>query len=36
MRITEDAIDGLGNEELQKAVENARSEGRETVRAEDF
>lgn len=36
MRITQDAIDGLGDEELEKAVENAISEGRETVRAEDF
>lgn len=36
MRITQDAIDSLGNEELEKAVKNARSEGRETVRSEDF
>lgn len=36
MRITQDAIDSLGNEELEKAVEKAESEDRETLRAEDF
>jgi histone H3/H4 len=36
MRITQDAIDEFGSKELEKAVENARSEGRKTIRAEDF
>jgi hypothetical protein len=36
MRITQDAIDGLGNEELDKAVENARNNDSETIRAGDF
>ena len=36
MRITHDAIEQLGSDRLRKAVENAESEGRKTVRAEDL
>jgi len=36
MRISQDAIDKLDNDELRKAVENAESEGRKTIRAEDI
>lgn len=36
MRITRDAIDELDNESLRKAVDNAESEGRKTIRAEDL
>lgn len=36
MRITQDAIDELGSEKLRKAVENAESDGRGTIRAEDL
>ena len=36
MRITRDAIDELDNERLRKAVRNAESEDRKTIRAEDI
>lgn len=36
MRVTQDAIEESNNEELEKAVEKAREEGRKTVRTEDF
>ena len=36
MRITQDAIDEFGDEKLRKAVNNARSEGRKTIRTEDI
>jgi histone H3/H4 len=36
MRITQDAIEELGSEKLEKAVEKARSDDRETIRAEDI
>lgn len=36
MRISRDAIDKLDNEKLRKAVKNAESEGRKTIRAEDI
>lgn len=36
MRITEDAIDAIDSEGLEKAVEDARKENRRTVRAEDI
>lgn len=36
MRITQDAIDAMGSEELEGAVENARNDDRKTIRAEDF
>lgn len=35
MRITQDALDAIGSETLEKAVEKARSEDRKTVRSED-
>mgnify|MGYP006289327349 CR=1 FL=1 len=36
MRITQDAIDELDGGKLRKAVENAESENRQTIRAEDI
>lgn len=36
MRISQDAIDKLDNEKLRKAVKNAESEDRKTIRAEDI
>lgn len=36
MRISKDALDELGNEDLDKAVEKARNEERKTVRREDL
>lgn len=36
MRITHDAIEKLGEEKLRKAAENAKTEGRKTIRAEDL
>jgi histone H3/H4 len=36
MRITQDAIDDLDDRKLKKAVENAESDGRKTIRAEDM
>lgn len=36
MRITQDAIDSLNNGKLEKAVENAKSEDRTTIRKEDL
>lgn len=36
MRITRDAINESGFKELQKAVENAERDGRNTIRAEDI
>jgi histone H3/H4 len=36
MRISQDALDELGSDKLDKAVEKARNEGRKTVRQEDL
>jgi histone H3/H4 len=36
MRITRDAIDELDNQRLRKAVRNAESDDRKTIRAEDI
>lgn len=36
MRISQDAIDKLGSEKLEKAVEKARNDERDTIRAEDI
>lgn len=35
MRITQDAIDELGSESLEKAVEEVKEQHRKTVRLED-
>lgn len=36
MRISRDAIDELDSRKLEKAVENAEADGRQTIRAEDI